>query len=122
MQFLEGGGGGHLPQMPHPGSATAYEDGHVYVCCMGNGLPTHCPGMAKSLATPLLGFHHTHLILVVMCVFLLYRGRGCMSQSKKATLLSVSSIQTAQVCTCVVVDALSSVTIIYTLKIQWNTL
>ena len=22
MQFLEGGGGGHLPQMPHPGSAT----------------------------------------------------------------------------------------------------
>ena len=24
MQFLEGGGGGgHLPQMPHPGSATA---------------------------------------------------------------------------------------------------
>ena len=23
MQFLERGGGGHLPQMPHPGSATA---------------------------------------------------------------------------------------------------
>ena len=23
MQFLEGGGGGHLPQMPHPGSTTA---------------------------------------------------------------------------------------------------
>ena len=28
MQFLEGGGGGHLPQMPHPGSATdMYTDG-----------------------------------------------------------------------------------------------
>ena len=25
----------------------------MYVCYIGNGLPTHCPGMAKSLATPL---------------------------------------------------------------------
>ena len=24
------------------------------MCCMGIGLPTHCPGMAKSLATPLI--------------------------------------------------------------------
>ena len=31
----------------------SYEDWHVYVCYMGNGLPTHCPGMVKSLATPL---------------------------------------------------------------------